>query len=768
VQGKILFAGRQLARGQEFHRFMLGLPPAIKRLEGWQTIVQDILRDPAMTVVVAPPAAAAAAAAATTTTASAPRYIYDELVAEVYRRLRLSQSRQDLSKPPVEDGITIRIDQGAFMSGDKYGVAMAARVHPSVKITILWDDQFYLKKYRSQALANGFFRTSGGTRVPLLLEYYNYLHRDRPKASTVEVEHELQNKMLKLLAEHLRPFYQRCGVAPHQMHIVKAPNSAEQRPLFKVGRSTEVVSRFLTETGMAGRSVAIDTFTGGLSTTERQAVERVYQGDREIQAAELIILLWLRRSGSNPGGAYPHLDTNKALIRQIVELVSELHPGASIWMIGDRIYKHTADRHVSASPGKQWKRHIRMEAHDLMEYWRSWKGITPTGWNLNQQLYFLNLIKHKAIAVGMRSGMLEAPAMMGMRTIWIDHYLSSGKDRIEKYSMGPLRANYRLFELDRSTKELEVTHDTIEDVKVIRRCLKAYIALARNAQELYDASEGSAHRVSGLLRRFLSRAAADVRVTVSPNAFLRQIKEKIRTRNTDGVDPAYVSLAEEITVATNSARAFSEQASRLEGHMARISPPASGGISLSPFEVRRFTPRIARELHRSMLQVAQLLRDSAACTAAAAFFTESFLALVREDRGIALSPREFLQEIKTKRRQRTPLDVKPIYIQLASRIDACQEEARRLATDAEHLEASEIKALAHLYLRAGVTLERREDVEAAQGMIDFIGPYHDRLLLRLTDVEKERFRNSFREVMVYSAMQRGMETLLALRAGLGL
>jgi hypothetical protein len=149
---------------------------------------------------------------------------------------------------------------------------------------------------------------------------------------------------------------------------------------------------------------------------------------RTFRRRQQLLLMWGRRSGQNPGGAHPELDTNKYAVIQILDLLVQQNPHRQVVIIGDALYrKGNAGKHAYIN---------------LVDFWD--KVIPQHRLDRLAQLYFLAVLNRHCdvIAIGMRSGVLEGPALLGMRTLFLEdlachpQFGENVGDRMEMWSGG--------------------------------------------------------------------------------------------------------------------------------------------------------------------------------------------------------------------------------------------------------------------------------------------------------------------------------------------
>ncbi|WP_437900463.1 OTU domain-containing protein [Sorangium sp. So ce124] len=286
--------------------------------------------------------------------------------------------------------------QAAHQSGDRYAIALTLKILPWLRIEICWDDAYYPEAY-----------SKVGKTAPVGL---------------------MQKKALDMAR-----FYIDCGIESFRISLLKVRDveAAVSRsklnvPCLLASDATRVVASCINDLGFAAfrDGIAVPTFTDGVSSSRRGQIHRVideiageaYGGDRPV------VLFLLRSTGGLPGGAHPELDTRKQMVRQVVEYLSMQKNPPHIFLLGDRVFKHVTYE-GEVTPKNVWKKGV----HDMMQWWNRAIETTGSTLTLNEQLYgYLYLysrLRDRLTMIGMRSGMLEAPAFMGIPTVYIDYVL---------------------------------------------------------------------------------------------------------------------------------------------------------------------------------------------------------------------------------------------------------------------------------------------------------------------------------------------------------
>ncbi len=282
----------------------------------------------------------------------------------------------------------------AHQSGDRYAIALALKILPWLRIDIVWDDRYYPTAYRERGLV----------APPLLM---------------------------KKKAFDMARFYLDCGIEPFRISISEVADAEQavsrsrmEEACLLASDATRIVASCISELGIETfrRQLAIPTLTGSVSRQRQLHVRRLV----ELLTADTrgddhpVVLIFLRSTGGLPGGAHPELDTRKLMVRQIVEYLSMQQPAPHIYLVGDRLFKR-----LQPGKGKTWKSKVR----DMMQWWNVASNEQVPPLSLQEQLYGYHYLHqrlgNRLTMFGMRSGMLEAPAFLGIETVYIDYVFVS-------------------------------------------------------------------------------------------------------------------------------------------------------------------------------------------------------------------------------------------------------------------------------------------------------------------------------------------------------
>jgi hypothetical protein len=283
-----------------------------------------------------------------------------------------------------------------YQSGEM-NVHGAAALLSGARLEIYYGTAYFVQQYARRAQKEG----------RSLLDLYKSLHRRDPGEYVMSME--LLTRVLKQALE-MRRFYLDLGVEPAKVRVCIAPDDdlTKLATVTKPKEATQIVSDRFARDLRGGKARLAGVFKG----MDPSAKERVfaYYRSRAFVPGEACVLLWARTSGKVPGGAYPDLDTNKVVMAQLIEAAHRVGAGRKLVVIGDAVFKS-----LEAKEGKAFKKLLAAKCQ-LVLYWDELKLSRI------EQLYFLYLLhRHNdAIACGMESGILEMPAFLGMKTIYLE------------------------------------------------------------------------------------------------------------------------------------------------------------------------------------------------------------------------------------------------------------------------------------------------------------------------------------------------------------
>lgn len=334
------------------------------------------------------------------------------------------------------EGMRKVIGQAAYMTGDMIGILAALTFDPDLCVDILVDTKYYLTEYIAAAKAMHDNLS--------LLEFYKLKHPREIVPGEEAVVAKLKGRM-QTQADMMVNTYAAAGVSRDRIrvHLVDDARKrykeyeqayVKQLELGKGGEggarpawyATQRVGEAYRGSTPKARAQLAGAMFFNLSPKIAQAIEEYCLGN--FRRGQQLLLMWGRRSGQNPGGAHAELDTNKFAVIQILDLLTQQNPRRQVVIIGDALYKKDkAGRHGYIN---------------LVDFWE--KVIPGSKLDRLSQLYFLAVLNRHCdvIAVGMRSGVLEGPALLGMRTLFLEdlachpQFGENVGDRMEMWSGG--------------------------------------------------------------------------------------------------------------------------------------------------------------------------------------------------------------------------------------------------------------------------------------------------------------------------------------------
>ncbi|QRO01948.1 hypothetical protein JRI60_24480 [Archangium violaceum] len=172
------------------------------------------------------------------------------------------------------------------------------------------------------------------------------------------------------------------------------------------GVCTSVVANAFQNDTVGSKEALKKVWLGSIPEQDRKTLDAwVQKSFGHVQDGS--VLVWVRQAGTE-ANRRPELNMSEFALAQVTHTVKEL--GKPFHLVGDPIGKETADK------------------HPLMNFWEK----MPPGLNdRTHQLYVMNKLSERGcILVGMRSGILEPHAMLGMPTVSIEG--ASGASRNER------------------------------------------------------------------------------------------------------------------------------------------------------------------------------------------------------------------------------------------------------------------------------------------------------------------------------------------------
>jgi hypothetical protein len=185
------------------------------------------------------------------------------------------------------------------------------------------------------------------------------------------------------------------------------------------GIATSMVGeKYQANAGNARASVR-DAWTLGEGPSEAEM--NTFLTGKTIQPGRKYALLWIRLSAkTKKGGAHAELDTSLQGVRDLkAEIIAQT--GREVIVVGD-------DPH---------KPDIAHNAINLLEFWN--EAPFNTGTKVEKRMAQLRLFSHMIengydlVSIGMRSGAMEGPALLGVPTVYIENEGNRQSIRMEKW-----------------------------------------------------------------------------------------------------------------------------------------------------------------------------------------------------------------------------------------------------------------------------------------------------------------------------------------------
>lgn len=158
--------------------------------------------------------------------------------------------------------------------------------------------------------------------------------------------------------------------------------------------------------------------------TEQETLNKIERYRNTKFSNKNIILMWGRLSGLG-GGAHTELDSHPITMVQIAQKISADFPSRTIVLIGDKVVSESILR----------KAGVTSPVIDINTFWND-SYFKDNKIPMNDRRYQHYLVqemsrKNDAVSIGMRSGSLEATALLGVKTIFLDDKGNNAEERME-------------------------------------------------------------------------------------------------------------------------------------------------------------------------------------------------------------------------------------------------------------------------------------------------------------------------------------------------
>ena len=137
-------------------------------------------------------------------------------------------------------------------------------------------------------------------------------------------------------ARGLRDDLIRLGVAPDRVRVVFADdvNAVKGR---HVSDTHRVVSEEYGKDAAKARQLVADAVFESIPVERRAVLDRAVADAFGEHFAGKTVLVWNRRSGLSPGGAYPELDMTDTFLGQFVDFTRDRFPDGRVVLVGDPV-----------------------------------------------------------------------------------------------------------------------------------------------------------------------------------------------------------------------------------------------------------------------------------------------------------------------------------------------------------------------------------------------------------------------------------------------
>jgi hypothetical protein len=303
-----------------------------------------------------------------------------------------------------------KILQCGYMSGDTYTAAALLKLDPGVRILLVKDTK-----------ARGAYADKSGFILKIYQEtgvigQVNQIDISSTAIGIGEIWEAVKDKYSK--SEAVPPVSPppKVPVTPLENKLRELCHSYEPRgqwPRSITSVTGLLASRWQREPARTEKTIAV-AWKAGLPTDLKIILyEYMYGKFKKINLdiRKNILVLWSRQSGKK-GGAHLELDSSYEGIRQLAWYFAEENPRATVLLAGDEKNGKLADLATKCA-----------QVVDVSEMWEDtvWKTHFGQAKFLAQFAFFKYLSSdYKIIHLGMRSGVLEAMALLGMETFYLE------------------------------------------------------------------------------------------------------------------------------------------------------------------------------------------------------------------------------------------------------------------------------------------------------------------------------------------------------------
>lgn len=293
--------------------------------------------------------------------------------------------------------------QAGYMSGDMFGIGAALTLDPTLRVLILeeGDDQFKGVREEQSALYEAFYTTALKQAGVKAEEIPNRIKRVKVNDTNTAYKYFTGGHLKK---PYTGPKWDELGFKGHYPE--------------KAGYATTVVGNSYKSKTEASQAAVRNAFTGDKKgPTDEQLKEFV--ASKGFQVGKKYALLWIRLSAKEKsGGAHAELDTSIEGVRQLKKMLKLT--GRTPVLVGDR-------------PRKD----ITADTINMIKFWEEEPFKTFRG--LDTRIAQLRMFEYMRgagidlLSIGMRSGAMEGPALLGIPTMYIEETGNKQAGRMEKW-----------------------------------------------------------------------------------------------------------------------------------------------------------------------------------------------------------------------------------------------------------------------------------------------------------------------------------------------
>ncbi|MDX6743925.1 hypothetical protein [Actinocorallia sp. A-T 12471] len=301
----------------------------------------------------------------------------------------------------VNDELDAVIAQADYMSGDTFGVHAALTLNDTTGLAFFYEhgSEDHMR------------------RANTLLRFYNSC----PLAGKRRIA------LIPVTDARKAYRYSQEGYFPKSVFPWGVPKIvARTRVCLAIGNATRLVAAAYKTMSPAKATAALQAAwlpqgweTGAASLVPHGETIAQWVARKRFDKSKAYAFLWFRRSGAL-GGAHPELDTCVTATRDLIKTIKRngLIENAAIVLVGDAGHGITDGVDI-----------------DLTEYWNDKRSPFISGDRRMQLALFAYLVKagYNLMNIGMRSGALEGPALLGVRTVYLEEIYNLQEGRMDQW-----------------------------------------------------------------------------------------------------------------------------------------------------------------------------------------------------------------------------------------------------------------------------------------------------------------------------------------------